>query len=119
VGLTSQKQQDKKNLEDEAFRSELYELGEAIVNAMHEESLKRGATFVLITHIEELHEAALEKQILSHNVSKPLSNHTFSSLPDNLGYINESGNGALAWEIATFLQANQLLPIKHLKQQNP
>ncbi len=107
------KKQDKKNLEDEAFRNELYDIGEAIILAMHEESSTHGATFILVTHIEELHEASLEKRILSLNVSRPLANHKFP-LPDNLAHINESGNGVLAWEIAKFLQTNHLVPIEHL-----
>jgi hypothetical protein len=109
----SQKQQDEKNLENEVFRKELYDLGTAIINAMHKESSKHGATFVLVNQIEELHEASLGKKILSLDVSKPLSNPKFS-LPGNLEHINESGNGVLAWEIAKFLQTNHLIPIKHL-----
>lgn len=121
VGLISQqkhvtpiirKQQDEKNSEDEAFRKESYDLGEAIIFAMHEESSKHGATFVLVTQIEELNAAAQEKQILSLDVSRSLSNYKFP-LPDNLKHINESGNGVLAWEIAKFLQTNQLIPKKN------
>ena len=85
---------------------------------MREESSTHGATFILVTHIEELHEASLEKQILSHDVSRPLANQKFP-LPDNLQHINESGNGVLAWEIAKFLQTNQLIPIEHLNDQKP
>ena len=94
------------------------DLGKALIFAMHEESSKHGATFVLVTQIKELHEASLEKQILSLDVSGPLANHKFS-LPDNLKHINESGNGVLAWEIAEFLQTNQLIPIEHLNDQKP
>jgi hypothetical protein len=109
----SQEQQDEKNIENEAFRKELNELGAAIVYAMHKESSEHGATFVLVTKMGELHEACLKRNILSLDVSGPLSNHKFS-LPDNLGHINESGNGVLAWEIAKFLQTNHLIPIKYL-----
>jgi len=119
VGLIRQEQQqDKKNLEDEAFRNELYDLGEALIFAMHEETSMHGATFVLITHIDGLHEAALEKQILSLDVSRPLTNRKFS-LPDNLEHINESGNGVLAWEIANYLQTNHLIPVEHIKGKKP
>ena len=116
-------QRDEKRIEDEAFRNELNDLGEALIFAMHEKSLKQGATFVLVTHIDGLHldglhEAALEKQILSLDVSRPLANDQFP-LPGNLQHINESGNGVLAWEIAKFLQTKQLIPIKHLKGQKP
>lgn len=116
VDLIDHKQQDEKNLTDEAFKNDLYELGEALIFAMHEESLKHGATFVLVTHIEELHQACLEKQILSLDVSIPLTNNKFS-LPGNLAHINESGNGVLAWEIAKFFQTNQLIPKEHLNDQ--
>ena len=113
-----QKQHDDKNLEDESFRNNLYDLGEALTFAMHKESLKHGATFVLVTPIKVLHEASQEKQILSLYVRGPLANHKFS-LPDNLMHINESGNGVLAWEIAKFLKTNQLIPIEHLNDQKP
>ncbi len=114
----SQKQQDEKNIEEEAFRNDLYDIGEAILFAMHEESLKHGANFVLVTNMKVLHEASQEKQILSLNVREPLSNDKFS-LPDNLFHINESGNGVLAWEIAKFFKTNQLIPIEHIKDQKP
>jgi hypothetical protein len=106
-------QHDRKNLENEEFRKELYELGEALVHAIYKESLAHGAMFVLVTQIKELHEGALKRRILSLDVSRALSNPSFA-LPDNLQHINESGNGVLAWEIAKFLQAYQLIPTKHL-----
>jgi hypothetical protein len=122
VGLVSQNQlsqtrQDQQNLKDEAFRKELHALGAAIIYAMHEESSKHGAVFLLVTQVEELHRATLDKQILSLDVSRPLSNSKFS-LPDDLGHINEAGNGVLAWEIANFLQTNRLIPVKHLQDKN-
>ena len=109
----SQDQQDKKNMKDKGFANELHELAEALIFLMHEESLKRGATFVLVTHIKRLHQASLEKGILSLYIRGALANRKFS-LPDNLRHINESGNGVLAWEIAKFFRKNQLIPIKHL-----
>ena len=110
----AQEKQDKKDLEDDAFRTRLNELGEAIVYAMHDEAGKHGAGFVLVTQIEELHQAALQKKILSLDVLEPLSNDRFV-LPAPLGHINESGNGVLAWEIASFLKAEQLIPTSHLR----
>jgi hypothetical protein len=80
--------------------------------------LDQGATFVLVTHIDELHQAALKRQIHSLNVSKPLSNRAYQ-LPERLWHINESGNGVLAWEIVRFLQTNRLIPNEHLKFQLP
>lgn len=110
----SQKEQDEKNLENESFRKELHDLGEAIIHAMQKESSEHGATFILVTRIEELHEACLKKNILSVNVSNALYNSKYY-LPDDLAHTNESGNGALAWEIARFLQTNHLIPAKHQK----
>lgn len=117
AGLISQnqpspKQKDAQNSKDEAFRKELHALGAAIISAMHEESSKHGASFVLVTQVEELHHATLDKKIFSLDVSGPLSNTKFS-LPDDLGHINEAGNGVLAWEIVNFLQPNRLIPVKH------
>lgn len=109
----SRKQQDKKNLEDVAFRKELHDLGEALIFDMYKKSLNHGATFVLITKIEELHQACLEKGILYLDVGKAMRNKKFR-LPDKGAHTNESGNGVLAWEIAKFLNANDLIPIKHL-----
>jgi hypothetical protein len=97
---------------------EMYELGDAIVFAMHEDSLDRGDTFALITQVDELRQAALKKQIYSLNVSKPLSNLAYE-LPEGPFHINESGNGVVDWEIAKFLQTNRLIPNEHLKFQLP
>ena len=106
------KQSDNENLENEAFRIDLYELGEKLIYSMHEESLEQGATFVLVTQIPELYKASLKQGLFALDVSKSLSNDLFS-LPDNLKHINESGNGVLAWEIAQFLKINQLVPPNH------
>jgi hypothetical protein len=106
------------NSADEQFTREMHELGEAIILAMHKDSLEHGAVFVLVTQVDELHQAALEKQIPSLNVSKSLSNGAYR-LPENLLHINESGNGALAWEISRFLQMNHLIPAEHLKFELP
>ena len=113
----SQKQQDEQDLKDEAFRKELHELGQAIIYAMHEESLKHGAVFVLATQIKELDQATRDKRVFFIDVAGPLANQKFV-LPEDLAHINEAGNGALAWEIASFLRKNQLLPSKHLRDQN-
>jgi hypothetical protein len=107
--------QDRENLENQAFRKELFELGEALICAMHDESSQHGAAFVLVTQIEALHTAALDREITSLDVSKPLSNPALA-LPEDLAHINEPGNGVLAWVIAEFLQANHLVPSRHLKK---
>lgn len=109
-----EEKEDEKDLQNDAFRTELYELGEAIVHAMHEEAAKHRAAFVLVTQIQPLHEAALKEKIFSLDVLEPMSNDKFA-LPAPLEHINESGNGVLAWEIAKFLQANQLMPASHLR----
>jgi hypothetical protein len=109
----ARKQVDEQNSTDELFRRELHKLGEAIINTMHEESSSHGATFVLVTQVNQLYQATLKKQIFSLDVSEALSNEKYR-LPDNLAHINEAGNGVLAWEIATFLRKNQLIPSKHL-----
>ncbi len=105
---------DAKNLENEAFRNELYRLGETLVYEMHRQAEAHGATFVLITQIKQLHEALVNRHVLSLDVTNVLSNPNFN-LPDDLKHINESGNGALTWEIAGFLEANKLIPANHLE----
>lgn len=107
---------DRKNLENEAFRKELYELGETIVRAMHDESESHSAKFVLVTQVDKLHQATVEQGISSVNVRQPMSHPSFP-LSEVLMHINESGNGVLAWVIADYLQTNDLIPPKHLKFQ--
>jgi len=111
-------QQDEENLKSESFKKELFELGEAIVHAMHEESADHGATFVLVTEMEELHNALVERHVLSVNVARALANPTFP-LPDKLEHINEAGNGVLAWEIAQYLEARHLIPVRYSSTQKP
>ncbi len=86
-------------------------LGETIVNAMHQESLEAGARFVLITGIEELHAAAIERNIPSLDVSEALSNPAYR-FPDD-PHLNELGNAVLASEIAEFLRRDQVIPTQH------
>jgi hypothetical protein len=112
--IAEDKKEDEKDLQYEAFRRELYKLGEAIVYAMQEESAKHGAAFVLVTQIKPLYEAAVKRRMSSLDVLEPLSNEKFA-LPAGLEHINESGNGVLAWEIAKFLKANKLIPASHLR----
>lgn len=111
---SAQEKQDEKDLQNDAFKTELYGLGEAIISEMHDEAAKHGAEFVLVTQIEPLHEAALKRKMFSLDVLEALSNDRFV-LPAPLGHINESGNGVLAWEIANFLKAKQLIPTSHLR----
>jgi hypothetical protein len=111
-------QQDAENLKSESFKNELFELGEAIVHAMHEEAADHGAIFVLVTEIAELHDALVERNVPSVNVARALENSTFP-LPDGLEHINEAGNGVLAWEIAQYLLARHLIPVQYSRTQKP
>ena len=106
--------EDKKNLENDTFRKELFDLGEAIVSAMYNESLKHEANFVLVTQIKELHGASVKKHILSLDVNESLSDLRYR-LPNGLQHINELGNDVLASEIVNFLKNNKLVPNKHFK----
>ena len=103
---------DAANLEDPEFRRMLYELGDRLVSAMHEESVTNGADFLLVTGISELHESSIAKGVPSLNVTAALDNPGFP-LPGDLAHINEAGNGVLAWEIGSFLVANEVLPRRH------
>ncbi len=109
----SQSDQDNLRFNDKSFRDSMYNLGAEIVFSMNSESSEHGASFVLVTHIDELHQSAIEHGLLSMDVSEALANPIFL-LPDKLSHINEAGNGVLAWEIATFLQENNLIPARHI-----
>jgi hypothetical protein len=104
---------DSVELKDPAFRAELYRLGEAIVFAMQDEASAHHASFMLVTHIDTLYRAAIARKILSMDVREALHNKALE-LPAPLAHLNEAGNGVLAWQIAEFLKANQLIPRNHL-----
>jgi hypothetical protein len=110
--FSEQSREKERSLEDESFVQDVHTLGEAIVYEMAQESSKHGATFVLVTRVEELHQSVLDKKALSLYVFDPLSNPKLR-LPGDLAHLNESGNGVLAWEIAQFLRTNQLIPVQH------
>lgn len=105
---TDQQQEDNQNSVDDSFIDEMRGLGLALILEMQKVSLEHGAEFVLVTNMSDLHRDALEEGILSLDVSAALANPAFS-LPDSLKHINESGNGVLAWEIATYLQSEELI----------
>jgi hypothetical protein len=94
---------------DDAVNRELHALAEAIVFAMHDESLAHGARFLLVTEVEELHEAAVSRQVPVLDVRAALSDPSFA-LPDGLGHLNGRGNEVLAAEIAAYLTAHDLEP---------
>lgn len=106
--------EDEANEGDPEFRQALHELAERLVTEMHLEALRHGAEFVLVTHVAELHRAAVTRGIASIDVSEPLANLYFP-LPEDFLHINEAGNGVLAWEIASFLGANGLIPEEHVR----
>jgi len=107
-----QRQQNARHSADKKFMKEMHGLGEALVDAMHQDSLEHDAVFVLITPMRRLHTATSRKGIFSLDVSRSLSNPAFA-LPGLLEHLNESGNGVLTWDIAECLQTNQLIPAQH------
>ncbi len=108
--------QKEEDIVDDNFIKDLYRLGDLLIQRIYEESANKDITFVLATKVNELHEAMIAKGILSLNVSRALANDKFP-LPDGLSHYNESGHGALAWEITRFLQDNQLIPEAHRRAQ--
>jgi hypothetical protein len=100
--------------EDEVDDSELDVLAEALIAAMHKESIAKGAEFVLVTQVDQLHKSSIEAGLHSLDVTKALDNPTFP-LSEELQHVNEAGNGVLAWQIAQFLVQKGLIPEKHLR----
>jgi len=105
------------DIETPEFQQEAQQLAEAILEAMNAACKARNAKLVLLTAIERLYKAALEQSIPALNVTTCLDNVAFR-LPDRLAHFNEAGNGALAWDISTFLTANDLIPAGHLRKKN-
>ncbi len=103
----TQATQEKSGAADAEFTRRLHELGATIVFQMQKDAETRGANFVLVTEIPELHWTMQKEGVLSLDVSQALDNH-FYPLPEDLKHINESGNGVLAWEIAQFLKEERL-----------
>jgi hypothetical protein len=89
-------------------------LGHAIIHAMHEECVDRDVQFVLVTKIDRLHEYAVGNDIRSLNVSAQMGN-AYYRIDDVLGHINESGNGALALAICTYLIDQRLIAQSHVR----
>jgi len=102
------KEDNKKNQVNQEFNKALEDTGLAILKAMDQESREHGAQFLLITSMPSLHKTVMEANIHSLDISIPLYNHLFK-LPEDLEHINESGNGVLAWELARYLKANQIV----------
>lgn len=93
----------------DAHTRELYGVALAILQAMHQESAARNATFVLATQMPELHALAQAAGLRSLDVSRSMRNPAFA-LPDGLAHFNEAGNGVMAWEIAQYLAREGLAP---------
>ena len=108
-----QRRENTANMQDPEFSRMLYNTGDRIIYAMHEESARRGAAFVLVTQMSRLYKAAADRDIPVLNVDGALSNERYT-LPDGLQHINEPGNGVLAWEITRFLKEGGLIPDRHL-----
>ncbi len=81
---------------------------------MDQESRDPGARFLLLTKIERLHRECTKMGIDSFDVSSALQNR-FYELPNGLQHINESGNGALAWELTKFIRNSGAVPARHWK----
>ncbi len=96
---------------------ELHSLAEAIVLEMDRQCRLHGARLLLLTAIQRLHDRSNEAGILVHNVSLPMANPLFK-LSEELGHFNEAGNGALAWDIAQFLQQEDIVPREHIPSWN-
>ncbi len=101
--------------QDQALEERTHVLAETIVLTMAREAKEHGAAFVLLTQIERLYNTVTNAGYLALNVTDPLHNTTFP-FPDGLEHFNEAGNGALAWEIARFLLAYDLIPEKSRRE---
>ncbi len=101
--------------DEDRIRKEAYELGEILVREMEKASNLHGATFVLITKIDELHDAFLQQGKYSLNIARAVSNERFV-IPNDAHY-NESANGVIAWEIRQFLESQALIPDQYLRAQ--
>jgi hypothetical protein len=97
---------------DTAFVNRLYDVALAILKQMNRETSRAGARFVLVTQLPRLHHAALREGLISLDVAAPLANPLFD-LPHNQAHINAAGNGVLAWELASFLAQQNLIPAVH------
>ncbi len=106
---SQQDEQDRMNRALPGFLEQMHALGNAIVFRMHDLSAQHGAAFGLVSQLEELHRAAVERGIPSLNVSGALKAPDLH-LPEGLGHINEAGNVVLAAEIASLLARQDSAP---------
>jgi hypothetical protein len=106
--------QDGRDQRNPAFKRELFELGVALIQAMHDESAARGVPFVLVTEMDDVHDAAVARRILSLNVRGLLADPRLE-LPNGLSHINERGNRLLAGVIEDYLRSRRLIPARHLE----
>ncbi len=95
------------------FYEKVNEVAEKLVFTIRDEAADHGAQFVLLTAVERLYNVTKTAGLHVHNVTAPLANHAYA-LPDKLAHFNEAGNGALAWDIAMYLNAHHLIPQSNL-----
>ena len=100
------------NSQDPKFMTNLHELGAAIIRATADDVTQQGSAYIVVSPMPELLATAKELGILSLDTSQSLNNSAFE-LPDYHSHINEAGNGVLAWELAKFLKAHDLVPREH------
>jgi hypothetical protein len=105
---------DKKDVGQADFEQRMFDLAKAILRQIDRESRDHGARFLLLTEIERLHQECTQMGIESLDVSSVLQNRLYD-LPNGLEHINESGNGALAWELAKFFRDSGAVPARHWK----
>ncbi len=102
--------------EAEAFLAEVNRMGETIVFAMNDESAAHDAKFALVTRIGVLAVAAYNRGIPSLYLFDALQNPRLILAGDPTRHPNEPASGIIAWEIARFLMANDLVPASHMPQ---
>jgi hypothetical protein len=100
--------------EAEAFLAEVNRMGETIVFAMNDDSAAHGAKFALVTRIGVLAVATYNRGIPSLYLFDALQNPRLILAGDPTRHPNEPASGIIAWEIARFLMANDLVPASHI-----
>ena len=103
---------DKRDAEDPEFVAAMNELGFAIIQETQKQVTADGSVYIVATPMPELLEPCQANGIPTLDLRKSMGNERFQ-LPNRLSHINDSGNGVLAWEIARYLEENDLIPPKH------
>lgn len=95
------------------FVAAMNELGMAIVKETQAQVTADGSSYIVATPMPELLEPCQTQGIRTLDIRKSMGNERYK-LPHRLSHINEAGNGVLAWEIARYLEENELIPPKHI-----